>query len=133
MTQKRILVFGVFDKLHEGHIHFLLEAKKLGEHLIVAVAQDGAVKRLKGKEPIWSLEKRSAQIKRLEFVNEVVIGDDTEGGWGVVKSSEPDVIALGYDQVELKKALVPLAKEWGFTLKVLNPYEPDKFHSSLLN
>lgn len=133
MTQKRILVFGVFDRLHEGHIHFLLEAKKLGEHLIVAVAQDSAVKRLKGKEPQLSLEKRSAQLRRLEFVNEVIAGDESEGGWGVVKLSKPDVIALGYDQNELKKALAPLAKEWRFTLKVLAPYEPDKFHSSLLN
>jgi FAD synthetase len=47
----RVIAFGVFDGLHEGHRHFLREARKLGGRLTVAVAHDEAVVMLKGRRP----------------------------------------------------------------------------------
>ena len=46
--QKIVFTNGCFDILHRGHLHVLLEAKALGDLLIVAVNSDGSVKRLKG-------------------------------------------------------------------------------------
>jgi len=35
---KRVLAVGVFDLLHAGHLHYLEQAKLLGEELVVIVA-----------------------------------------------------------------------------------------------
>ena len=48
----KIIVFtnGCFDILHKGHLHYLFESKKLGDHLIVGLNSDRSVKLLKGQE-----------------------------------------------------------------------------------
>ena len=46
---KKVLVFGTFDILPPGHLYFLREAKKHGEHLTVVVTPSAVVKQLKGK------------------------------------------------------------------------------------
>ena len=55
----RVLVGGVFDILHVGHIHFLSQAKALGDELIVIVAHDETVRRQKRREPVNSAEDRA--------------------------------------------------------------------------
>ncbi|MEE9489142.1 MAG: adenylyltransferase/cytidyltransferase family protein, partial [Thermoplasmata archaeon] len=47
----RVMASGVFDLLHTGHLHYLEEAKKLGDELIVVVARDSTVRKEK-HEPI---------------------------------------------------------------------------------
>ena len=48
---KRILAVGVFDLLHAGHLHYLEQAKSLGDHLTVVVAHDDTVRKRK-HEPV---------------------------------------------------------------------------------
>jgi len=45
----RVVTGGVFDILHVGHIHFLKQAKELGDELIVIVAHDKTVEERKGR------------------------------------------------------------------------------------
>ena len=40
---KRILAVGVFDLLHAGHLHYLEQAKSLGDELVDIVAHDDTV------------------------------------------------------------------------------------------
>ena len=47
---KKVMVFGTFDGIHDGHRHFLREAKKQGEELIVAVSKDEVVQKLKNRK-----------------------------------------------------------------------------------
>ena len=59
-NQTIVFTNGCFDLLHEGHLHLLKEAKKLGNILIVAVNADDSIKRLKGNSrPIYSGKWRS--------------------------------------------------------------------------
>ena len=37
---KKVMAVGVFDLLHAGHLHYLEQAKSLGDHLTVVVAHD---------------------------------------------------------------------------------------------
>lgn len=68
-----VLVGGCFDILHFGHIHFLKEAKKLGNHLIVALESDKTTKKLKGRgRPIHSQNQRKEILTSLNFVDEVI-------------------------------------------------------------
>ena len=56
MSRRRVLAASVFDILHYGHLRFLEEAKKAGgedAELIVVVARDSTVLKLKGRKPIF--------------------------------------------------------------------------------
>ncbi len=134
---KRVLVFGVFDGLHDGHIFFLNQAKILGDHLTVAVAPTQIVARLKGHAPQFSLDERISALLGLEFVNEVIAGDGELNTWRVVFTLQPDVIALGYDQKEQLKSLkgvlsATAVSDWKPSVVVLKPHKSKNLHSSIL-
>ncbi|WP_461865687.1 adenylyltransferase/cytidyltransferase family protein [Thermococcus sp.] len=119
----RVLVGGVFDLLHVGHIHFLSQAKNLGDELIVIVAHDETVKRIKGREPINSAEDRAELLRALKMVDEVYIGSPNEISFELVKRINPDVIALGPDQFFNEEKLKKSLKEHGITAEVIRiPY-----------
>ena len=66
---KTVLTSGAFDLLHYGHIHLLEEAKKLGgpnSRLVVIVARDETINRLKGKPPVIPEDQRRAVIEALK-------------------------------------------------------------------
>jgi len=129
------MVFGVFDGVHDGHRVFLKEAKTCGDYLIVAIAQDEVVLRLKGRLPDETLENRIDGLKREPFIDEVVPGDAVVGTYEVVFEHRPEVIALGYDQGVLKEDLEKSASRffWKPKIVVMGGYGPDTYHSSLLN
>ena len=72
---KVVLVNGVFDILHTGHIDLLEHAKKLGKKLIVAINSDKSTKILiKGiKRPINNETTRKRTLLSLSMVDEVII------------------------------------------------------------
>ena len=90
---KKVLVGGVFNVIHPGHIFFLKEAKKFGDYLIVVIASD----RTAGKKAIFPAVMRKKMVDSLDFVDKVVIGSDTDKT-AVIRKEKPHVIALGYDQ-----------------------------------
>jgi len=92
----RVLATGVFDLLHAGHLHYLSEAKKLGDELVVVVATDATVRRRK-HEPVTPEALRLELIEALKPVDRAVIGHEGDI-FEVVRDIGPDVIALGYDQ-----------------------------------
>jgi FAD synthetase len=105
-TQKVVLASGVFDLLHLGHVRFLEEAKKAGgEHakLIVIVARDGTVEKMKSKKPIMTEDQRRALVESLKVVDEAVLGYEDLDIGEVIGKVKPDVIALGYDQADMEK------------------------------
>lgn len=132
---RRVLVFGTFDGVHEGHRAFLREAKAQGDHLIVSVAQDAVVEILKGKRPVHNLLDRIEHLTQEDGVDEVVMGDNDLGRWEVLEKYKPDVIALGYDQTALKAELEKhfAGRADAPELRVMHSFEPQKYKSSLLN
>jgi FAD synthetase len=87
---------GVFDLLHMGHVHYLSEAKSLGDELIVVVATDETVRRNK-HTPIIPEEMRRDLVASLKPVDRAVVGH-TGDVLAIVEELQPDIIALGYDQ-----------------------------------
>lgn len=131
---KKVMIFGVFDGVHEGHRHFLKEAKALGDYLIVVIAQNHIVEHLKGHAPALDIVGRFEHLQREDGVDEVVVGDAELSTYEVVKKYRPDIIALGYDQQLLKEDLEKSrAKfDWPLELRTVSAYEPNIYHSSLL-
>lgn len=88
---------GTFDLLHMGHIHYLKEAKKLGDTLVVVIATDATVRKLK-HDPITPQEIRINLIKELKMVDEAYLGHEGDM-YSIVEEIKPDIIALGFDQI----------------------------------
>jgi FAD synthetase len=108
--KKRTLVLasGVFDLLHLGHVRFLEEAKKSGgknAELVVIVARDSTVENRKGKKPIMSEDQRRALVESLQVVDEAILGYENFSLDQVVDKIKPDIIAMGYDQKDMTKAV----------------------------
>jgi cytidyltransferase-like protein len=131
---KKVMVFGVFDGVHEGHRHLFREAKKHGGYLIVAVAQDHVVEYLKGCLPDKNLARRIDDLRKESAIDEVAVGDAELSVYEVVKKHKPDVIALGYDQAALKEDLGRRHSEFDWHPKIIvaKAHKPDECHSSLL-
>ena len=91
------MVFGVFDLLHPGHVDFLKQAKSLGDFLIVSVARDVNVIRVKDLRPVHDEKRRMANLTAVPYVDRIVLGG-LRDPWPHIVKEEPSVIALGYDQ-----------------------------------
>ena len=128
----KVLVFGVFDGLHDGHRSFLRQAKACGDCLVIAVAQDAVVHRLKNKKPHFTLTSRILALQKSRVADEVVAGDIDIGTWGVLEKYKPDVIAIGYDQKALQKGIEAHIKNNHLKIKlvVLDPHKPEIYKSS---
>ncbi len=125
---KKGMVFGVFDGLHEGHKHFLADAASRCEALVVVVAQDEAVQRIKGKSPKRPLAKRMESVRSFARSATVIPGDETEGEWKVLRDEAPAIVFLGYDQ----KTLAPYIKLLGVPTVLLDAFQPDIYKSTFL-
>lgn len=107
--KKVVLVGGVFDILHYGHVHFLEAAKRIGDVLVVALEPDSSVQRIKGNDrPIHDETKRAHVIAAVRVVDYVIIlpelRTDVEYA-NFVNNLAPDCIAVteGDPQIQNKQ------------------------------
>lgn len=98
-----VLVGGVFDLIHPGHIHTLKAAKSHGDVLIVVVARTSTAMTINKERRIYHEEDmRRELVSSLSFVDLAIIGK--EGTlYDTVEYVRPDIIALGYDQAHSEK------------------------------
>ncbi len=108
---KKVLVFGSFDGLHNGHRFFLREARSRGDYLIAVVAPDKAVRELKNRAPHAPHEVRRAAILSENLADEAVIGDERQDSWEILSRHKPALICIGHDQDALATALADFIKK----------------------
>lgn len=94
----RVLAFGAFDPLEEGHKDFLRQASELGDHLTVVVAHDSAIRANKQREPRQGEAERMAAVQVIPYVDEVLLGRKTADRYHLLGEIEFDILALGYNQ-----------------------------------
>ena len=139
----KIMVFGTFDGLHLGHLNFFKQARKLSEpkggqaknaELVVSIARDKNVFKIKGARPRLSEKKRFELVKKSNLVDEVVLSGITNH-IPHIKKICPKFIALGYDQYAYVKDLKKDLKDAGLATKVvrMKPYKEHIYKNSLLN
>ena len=136
-TSKRrvVLASGVFDLLHLGHVKFLEEAKKAGGEnakLVVIVARDSTVKATKGRKPIMPENQRRALVESLRVVDAAVLGIEDFDIGEVIERVKPDVIAIGYDQVDMERRVREYVNKHGLNVNVIRvgKFENDDMNSS---
>jgi len=129
------MAFGTFDNFHPGHQSYLLQANQLGEEMVVVVARDANVFRLKGRQPLENeklrLQKVQAAVKDININSQAVLGSLSQQ-FSFLQKYQPDVVALGYDQkVDIDK-LKNEIKKAGLTcsLRRLKAYQPSRYKSS---
>ena len=108
------MAVGVFDLLHAGHLHYMEQAKLLGDHLTVVVAHDDTV-RMRKHEPVTGQELRRRMVNGLKPVDEALIGNPPEVPiFDILPIVKPDVIALGYDQEHAEDRIRSQLDELGY-------------------
>ncbi len=130
----KIMVFGTFDVLHKGHLNFFRQARKLSArpYLIVSVARDINVKKIKGRRPVFTEKQRLAVVKKCKLVDKAVLGGLKNHLPHILKA-QPKIIALGYDQLAYVKHLKDLLKKNGLMVRLvrLKAFYPKIYKSSL--
>ncbi|MCI0469671.1 MAG: FAD synthase [Nitrospirae bacterium] len=124
----RVVSAGTFDFLHPGHLFFLEQAKELGSELIVIVARDETVKRLKGFLPTHDENARKKIVEDTEIPDRVVLGNLDADIFHILHELKPDIIALGYDQRVSEQGIL---KRFPHCRVIrISAYMPEKFKSS---
>jgi len=140
VAMTKVLVFGTFDGLHEGHLDLLSQAKKHGDNLIVVVARDSTVLKNKGKAPKFKEQERLAKVQENKLVAEAVLGtenhDTHQDSYDIIKEINPDIVCLGYDQAQFAEKLKGELVRMGLDkaqIVILRPFHPEKYKSSIMN
>jgi FAD synthetase len=127
-----VLIFGTFDVVHPGHIHFLRQAKQRGDRLVASIARDAFVQRFKGKKPEHSQEQRIEHIRETGLVDDAYLSDEVPGTYSLIDRIKPQVICLGHDQHLLRADLIKYLAAHGKEIELvsLEPYKPEIYKSS---
>ncbi len=131
---KKVMIFGTFDIFHKGHEDFFRQAREFGDSLIVVVARDENVLKIKGNLPRNNEKARKEKIVESKLADEVILGNISDK-YKVIQDNQPDIICLGYDQKvsedELKNKLIEFGLEKTKIIR-LNSFFPEKYKSSKL-
>lgn len=122
----KVMCFGTFDKFHPGHLSYLKKSKESGNYLIVVVARDKNVLKIKNKTSSQSEKLRLEKIKSLDFVNKAILGN-LKDRFAVIKKYKPDIISLGYDQ---PVDLTALGKVFSGQIVKQKSFKPSVYKSS---
>lgn len=135
----RVMVFGTFDVMHKGHEHMFQQARALAQmmgcepYLIVSVARDSNVARIKGSAPLLSERKRLKLVASSPLVDKAVLGAVGDHIPHIVRE-RPDIIALGYDQTNYVRGLKSALVHRGLKVRIvrLKSHYPKKYKSSVI-
>lgn len=111
---KSVYVMMSTDIIHEGHIHVLKEASKLGS-VIVGVLSDEAAVRF-DRFPTVTIQERMANIKALDLVDQVVIQKDVSYV-SILQELKPDFVVHGDNWIKgplafVRQEVIDTLKQW---------------------
>lgn len=121
---KIVLIGGVFDIVHPGHIHTLKDAKNQGDILIVVVARSSTALKINKNRKIYHDEYlRRELVSSIRYVDYAIIG--REGTlYDTVEFVKPDIIALGYDQIHTEKEIAVNCAKRGINTQIIRLNTP---------
>ena len=94
---KKVITYGTYDLLHQGHINLLRRAKALGDYLIVGVTND-SFDRERGKLNVRNnVLERIEAVKATGLADEIIIEDYVGQKIDDIQKYEVDIFAIGSD------------------------------------
>lgn len=95
--QKIVLGGGGFDLLHQGHIEYLRDLRKLGDVVVIAVKSDAELKSYKEPgRPIQNEDVRAEVMDAVKYVDYVLVAPEPEGSepprLAVARALKPDTL-----------------------------------------
>ena len=100
----------------------------MGDELIVIVARDENVRRIKNMLPEHNEDERKESVEKTGIPDKAILGYTDKDIFKILEDLKPDIIALGYDQrVSEEKIKERLS---GCKVVRLKPFKPDKYKSS---
>ena len=107
---KKVITYGTYDLLHQGHINLLRRAKELGDYLIVGVTSD-SFDRGRGKLNVRNnVLERVEAVKATGYADEVIIEDYVGQKIDDIQKYNVDIFAIGSDWEGLFDYLNEFAK-----------------------
>jgi glycerol-3-phosphate cytidylyltransferase len=95
----KVITYGTYDLLHQGHINLLRRAKELGDYLIVGVTSD-SFDRGRGKLNVRNnVLERVEAVKATGYADEVIIEDYLGQKIDDIQKYDVDIFAIGSDWV----------------------------------
>lgn len=93
----RVITYGTFDLLHEGHYRLLERAKALGDYLIVGVTSE-AYDKTRGKlNVVDSLVTRIENVRKTGFADEIIVEESQGQKVQDIKKYKIDIFTVGSD------------------------------------
>jgi len=119
-----VVAQGTFDILHPGHLHYLRDAKAMGDRLVVIVARSANVTHK--EPPVVPGPQRREMVAGLDPVDEARLGHP-EDIFVPIEELDPTVIALGFDQHHDADGIRTALSERGLDCEVrrASAYEPE--------
>ena len=94
---KKVITYGTYDLLHQGHINLLRRAKELGDYLIVGVTSD-SFDRERGKLNVRNnVLERVEAVRKTGYADEIIIEDYVGQKIDDIQRYDIDVFAIGSD------------------------------------
>lgn len=94
---RKVITYGTYDLLHQGHINLLRRARELGEYLIVGVTSD-SFDRNRGKLNVRNnVLERVEAVKATGYADEVIIEDYVGQKIDDIQKYNVDIFAIGSD------------------------------------
>lgn len=94
---KKVITYGTYDLLHQGHINLLRRAKELGDYLIVGVTSD-SFDRGRGKLNVRNnVLERVEAVKATGYADEIIIEDYVGQKIDDIQKYNVDIFAIGSD------------------------------------
>lgn len=96
---KKVITYGTFDLLHQGHINLLRNAKALGDYLIVGVTSEN-YDQYRGKLNVsQTVSERIENVRATGLADEIVVEEYEGQKIDDIKRLKIDIFAIGSDWI----------------------------------
>ena len=97
LNMKKVITYGTYDLLHQGHINLLKRAKSLGDYLIVGVTNDN-FDRERGKLNVKSnVLERVEAVRKTGLADKIIIEDYVGQKIDDIQKYNVDIFTVGSD------------------------------------
>lgn len=135
---KKVITYGTYDLLHEGHINILRRAKELGDYLIVGVTSD-SFDRGRGKLNVRNnVLERVEAVRKTGYADEIVIEDYLGQKIDDIQRYDVDIFAIGsdwegkFDYLNEYCQVVYLPRTEGISSTMLRAQDQDTFRVGII-